>query len=149
MQFVQVSNMKIINDLLNIHKFIVISVVSIEIIVIVISFDSILKSSSISTKIQYQRKFNILLISHSSLSFITIESKSSFFWSDKKSSTTERSRSEWNTLWTCINFNNFSLYEELMRSKLMKELSILSFNFLKNLAVMMFLSFRNIFDSIS
>jgi len=148
-QFVQVSNMKIINDLLNIHKFIVISVVSIEIIVIVISFDSILKSSSISTKIQYQRKFNILLISHSSLSFITIESKSSFFWSDKKSSTTERSRSEWNTLWTCINFNNFSLYEELMRSKLMKELSILSFNFLKNLAVMMFLSFRNIFDSIS
>ncbi len=39
--------MKIINDLLSVHKFIVISVVSIEIIVIVILFDSILKSSLI------------------------------------------------------------------------------------------------------
>jgi len=37
--------MKIINDFLNIHKFIVISVVLIEIIIIIISFDFILKSS--------------------------------------------------------------------------------------------------------
>jgi len=54
--------MKIINDLLSIHKFIIISVVSIEIIVIVISFDSILKSSSISTKIQYIIDFSLVFI---------------------------------------------------------------------------------------
>jgi len=54
--------MKIINDLLSVHKFIVISVVSIEIIVIVISFDSILKSSSISTKIQYIIDFSLVFI---------------------------------------------------------------------------------------
>jgi len=54
--------MKIINDLLNVHKFIVISVVSIEIIVIVISFDSILKSSSISTKIQYIIDFSFVFV---------------------------------------------------------------------------------------
>jgi len=54
--------MKIINDLLSIHKFVVISVVSIEIIVIVISFDSILKSSSILTKIQYIIDFSLIFI---------------------------------------------------------------------------------------
>ncbi len=54
--------MKIINDLLSIHKFVVISVVSIEIIVIVISFDSILKSSSILTKIQYIIDFSLVFI---------------------------------------------------------------------------------------
>ena len=64
--------MKIINNFLNIHKFIVISVVLIEIIVITLSFDSILKSSSISMRIQY-------IIDFSSSSFITIESENSFF----------------------------------------------------------------------
>jgi len=54
--------MKIINDLLSVHKFIVISVVSIEIIVIVISFDSILKSSLISMKIQYIVDFSFVFI---------------------------------------------------------------------------------------
>jgi len=54
--------MKIINDLLSIHKFVVINVVSIEIIVIVISFDSILKSSSISTKIQYIIDFSLVFV---------------------------------------------------------------------------------------
>jgi len=54
--------MKIVNDLLSVHKFVVISVVSIEIIVIVISFDSILKSSSISTKIQYIINFSLVFI---------------------------------------------------------------------------------------
>ncbi len=53
--------MKIVNDLLSVHKFVVISVVSIEIIVIVISFDSILKSSSISTRIQYIIDFSTRL----------------------------------------------------------------------------------------
>jgi len=60
--FVQVSNMKIINDLLSVHKFIIISVVLIEIIVIVISFDSILKSSLISTKIQYIIDFSLIFV---------------------------------------------------------------------------------------
>jgi len=54
--------MKIINDLLSVHKLVVISVVSIEIIVIVISFDSILKSSSISTRIQYIIDFSLVFI---------------------------------------------------------------------------------------
>ncbi len=54
--------MKIVNDLLSVHKFVVISVVSIEIIVIVISFDSILKSSSISTKIQYIIDFSFIFV---------------------------------------------------------------------------------------
>jgi len=54
--------MKIVNDLLSVHKFVVISVVSIEIIVIVISFDSILKSSSISTGIQYIIDFPLVFV---------------------------------------------------------------------------------------
>ncbi len=54
--------MKIVNYLLSVHKFIVISVISIEIIVIIISFDSILKSSSISTKIQYIVDFSFIFI---------------------------------------------------------------------------------------
>ncbi len=61
-RFVRVLNMKIINDLLSVHKFVVISVVSIEIIIIVISFDSILKSSSISTRIQYIIDFSLVFI---------------------------------------------------------------------------------------
>jgi len=54
--------MKIINDLLSVHKFVVISVVSIEVIVIVISFDPILKSSSISTEIQYIIDFPLVFV---------------------------------------------------------------------------------------
>jgi len=54
--------MKIINYLLNIHKFIIISVVSIKIIIIVISFDFILKSSLISTRIQYIIDFSFIFI---------------------------------------------------------------------------------------
>ncbi len=54
--------MKIVNDLLSVHKFVVISVVSIEIIVIVISFDSILKSSSIPARIQYIIDFPLVFV---------------------------------------------------------------------------------------
>ncbi len=61
-RFVQVLNMKIVNDLLSIHKFVIISVVSIEIIVIVISFDFILKSSLILTKIQYIINFSLVFV---------------------------------------------------------------------------------------
>ena len=45
--------MKVINHLLSVHKFVIISVISVEIVVIVLSFDSILKSSSISLRVQY------------------------------------------------------------------------------------------------
>ncbi len=45
--------MKVINHFLSIHKFVVISIISVEIIVIVLSFNSILKLSSISLKVQY------------------------------------------------------------------------------------------------
>ena len=54
--------MKIINDFLSIHKFIIISVVSIEIIVIALSFDSILKLSLISMRIQYIIDFSLIFI---------------------------------------------------------------------------------------
>ena len=54
--------MKIINDLLSVHKFVVISVVSIEVIVIVISFDSILKLSSIPAEIQYIIYFPLVFV---------------------------------------------------------------------------------------
>ncbi len=62
MRFVQVLNMKIINDLLSVHKFIVISIVSIKIIVIIISFDFILQSFLISTRIQYIVDFSVIFI---------------------------------------------------------------------------------------
>ncbi len=54
--------MEIVNDLLSVHKFVAISVVSIEIIVIVIPFDPILKSSSISTGIQYIIDFPLVFV---------------------------------------------------------------------------------------
>ena len=54
--------MKIVNDLLSVHKFVVISVVPIEIIVIVIPFDSILKPSPISTGIQYIIDFSLVFV---------------------------------------------------------------------------------------
>jgi len=54
--------MKIINDFLSIYKFIIINIVLIEIIIIVISFDFILKSSLISTKIQYIINFSLIFI---------------------------------------------------------------------------------------
>jgi len=54
--------MKVINHLLSIHKFVIISVISVEIIVIALSFDSILKSSSISLKVQYIVDLSFILI---------------------------------------------------------------------------------------
>jgi len=54
--------MKVIDHLLSIHKFIVVSVISIEIIVIILSFDLILKSSSISSKVQYIIDFSFIFI---------------------------------------------------------------------------------------
>jgi len=54
--------MEIVNDLLSVHKFVVISVVPIEVIVIAISFDPILKSSSISAGIQYIIDFPLVFV---------------------------------------------------------------------------------------
>jgi len=54
--------MKVINHLLSVHKFIIISVISVEIIVIALSFNSILKSSSISSKVQYIVDLSFVLI---------------------------------------------------------------------------------------
>jgi len=54
--------MEIVNDLLSVHKFVAISVVSIEVIVIVISFDSILKPSPISAGIQYIIDFPLVFV---------------------------------------------------------------------------------------
>jgi len=54
--------MKVIDHLLSVHKFVVVSVISVEIVVIVLSFDSILKFSSISSKVQYIVNFSFIFI---------------------------------------------------------------------------------------
>ncbi len=54
--------MKVVNHLLSVHKFVVVSVISVEIIVIALSFDSILKSSSIASKVQYIIDFSFVFI---------------------------------------------------------------------------------------
>ncbi len=54
--------MKVVNHLLSIHKFVVVSVISVEIVVIALSFDSILKSSSIASKVQYIIDFSFVFI---------------------------------------------------------------------------------------
>ncbi len=53
--------MKVINHFLSVHKFIVVSVISVEIIVIVLSFDLILKSSSIASRVQYVTNMSELI----------------------------------------------------------------------------------------
>jgi len=54
--------MKFINHLLSVHKLVVVSVIPVEIVVIALSFDSILKSSSISSKVQYIVDFPFVFI---------------------------------------------------------------------------------------
>jgi len=54
--------MEIVNDLLSVHKFVAISVVPIEVIVIVIPFDSILKPSPIPAEIQYIIDFSLVFV---------------------------------------------------------------------------------------
>jgi len=54
--------MKFINHLLSVHKLVIVSVISVEIVVIALSFDSILKSSSISLKVQYIVDFSFVFI---------------------------------------------------------------------------------------
>jgi len=54
--------MKVIDHLLSVHKFVVVSVISVEIVVIVLSFDLILKSSLISLKVQYIVNFSFIFI---------------------------------------------------------------------------------------
>ena len=54
--------MKVINHLLSVHKFVVVSVISVEIVVIALSFNLILKSSLISLKVQYIINFSFVFI---------------------------------------------------------------------------------------
>ncbi len=54
--------MKVINHLLSVYKFIIVSIISVEIVVITLSFDLILKSSSISLKVQYIVDFSFIFI---------------------------------------------------------------------------------------
>jgi len=54
--------MKVINHLLSVHKFIVVSVISVEIIVIAFSFNLILKSFLILLKVQYIIDLSFVLI---------------------------------------------------------------------------------------
>jgi len=54
--------MKVVNHLLSVHKFVVVSVISVEIVVIALSFNSILKSSSISSRVQYIVDFSFIFI---------------------------------------------------------------------------------------
>ncbi len=54
--------MKVIDHLLSVHKFVVVSVIPVEIVVIALSFDLILKSSSISSRVQYIIDFSFVFI---------------------------------------------------------------------------------------
>jgi len=54
--------MKVVNHFLSVHKFVVVSVISVEIVVIALSFNSILKSFSISSKVQYIVDFSFIFI---------------------------------------------------------------------------------------
>ncbi len=54
--------MKVVNYLLSVHKFIIVSVISVEIIVIALSFNLILKLSLIISKIQYIVDLSFILI---------------------------------------------------------------------------------------
>ncbi len=54
--------MKVVNHLLSVHKFVAVSVISVEIVVIALSFNSILKSSLISSKVQYIVDLSFVLI---------------------------------------------------------------------------------------
>jgi len=54
--------MKVINHLLSVHIFVVVNVISVEIIVIALSFDLILKSSLISSRVQYIVNFSFVFI---------------------------------------------------------------------------------------
>ncbi len=54
--------MKVIDHLLSVHKFVIISIISVEIVVIILSFDLILKSSLISSRVQYIVDFSFIFI---------------------------------------------------------------------------------------
>ncbi len=54
--------MKFINHLLSVHKLVAVSVIPVEVVVIALSFDPILKSSSISSGVQYIVDFPFVFI---------------------------------------------------------------------------------------
>ncbi len=54
--------MKFINHFLSVHKLVVISIISVEIIVITLSFDLILKLSLILSRVQYIIDFSFIFI---------------------------------------------------------------------------------------
>ncbi len=62
MHLIKILNVKVINNILSVHEFIIISVILVEIIVITLSFDLILKSSLISLRIQYIINLSFILI---------------------------------------------------------------------------------------
>ncbi len=54
--------MKVINHVLSVHKFVAVGVISVKIFIIILSFNSILKSSSISSEVQYIIDFLFVFI---------------------------------------------------------------------------------------
>ncbi len=61
-RFSWIFDMKVIDHLLSVHKFVIISIISVEIVVIVLSFDLILKSSLILSRVQYIVNFLFIFI---------------------------------------------------------------------------------------
>ena len=62
MRSIRILSVKVINNILSVHEFIVVSVISVEIVVIALLFDLILKSSSILLKVQYIVDLSFVLI---------------------------------------------------------------------------------------
>ncbi len=54
--------MKVVNHLLSVHKFVVVSVIPVEVVVIALPFDPILKPSSIASGVQYIIDFPFVFI---------------------------------------------------------------------------------------
>ncbi len=54
--------MKVVNHLLSVHKFVAVSVIPVEIVVIALSFDPILKPSSVPSGVQYIVDFPFVFI---------------------------------------------------------------------------------------
>jgi len=92
--------------------------------------------------------FSMFFTFHSSSSFITIKSDDSFRCSFKKFFKFSHSRFKMNFQWIFIVDDNFSQYAYSISIRILKDSSILSFNFFHYLVILMFLKSRNIMSFI-
>ncbi len=93
-------------------------------------------------------KFSMFFTFYSSSSSITIESDDSFHCSFREFFKFNRSRFKVNSEWIFIVDDSFSWYACSILIRILKDSSILSFSFFDDLAIIVFLEFRNIMSFI-